>query len=170
MGNSDTPIMIVFSIHSHSSIAESTSASNAIDYLNNMKKLFLIDIVLSVLLGLVVRTCARDAAFYKLNRKAKKEFINRHSLLCNLLRAYFPHETNAPRNMKYFQLFRVLNYTICMVSICCVALCCDKELYRYVFYAKIFLLYVPFIIYDIYVRLHGDFFSKRIDFDIFKNP
>lgn len=131
--------------------------------------IFLVDVFVSIMIGFVVRACIREAAYYKLNKKQKAAYKCNHSLICHIFRAYSPKESHAPRNMTYLQVFRSINIILLLINIILYVFC-DNSLCRYIFLVKAFLLYVPFVVYNLYIRFHGPFFNKNIDFSIFKNP
>ncbi len=132
-------------------------------------KVFAIYVFVSIMMDFVARACVREAAFYKLNKKQKAAFKCSHSLVCHILRAYSPKESHAPRNMTYLQVFRVLNTILLFINIF-LYIFTDNSLYQYFIIITGLFLYVPFVLYNLYIRFLGTFFNKNIDFSVFKRP
>jgi hypothetical protein len=71
--------------------------------------------------------------------------------------------------MTYLQVFRVLNTILLFINIF-LYIFTDNSLYQYFIIITGLFLYVPFVLYNLYIRFLGTFFNKNIDFSVFKRP
>lgn len=130
---------------------------------------FLFDLLLFAFFEASARACVREAYSFRRNKRQIKERIKNLALVRRVFRLYFPGETNAPNNMRLFQLFRAVNCLGLLVN--CYFVWNEKAaICGGVLCAKIVLLYLPFIIYVVYALLKGPAGHKNIDYSIFRNP
>ncbi len=141
-----------------------------IDLIQYFKFTIFHDYLLFVLMEATVRTCVREAIKYKRNKKQIKAILNNMGPVKRLLRLYFPAESYAPNNMRYFQVFRIINTIGLCTDQLLFAVLEDHSIWEYLLCARILILYVPFLIYNFYAILMGPPGEKNIDFNIFKNP
>ena len=130
---------------------------------------FLFDLLLFALSEASARACVREAYSFRRNKKQMKEHIRNVALVRHILRLYYPSETNAPKNMCFFQIFRAVN-CLGLLANCYYAWGEKASICGGILCTKTMLLYLPFAIYVVYALLKGPAGRKNIDFSIFKDP
>ena len=136
-----------------------------------MSVYIIIDIFLFLLFEIYGRICCRDAVNYKRNKSKQKQFYKEHRLIFHLFRLYTPSMSYAPRHLLWFQIFRAANLGLFITGLI-LLLIHLSSVYRLVFYVRLFVLYVPAVVWGLYVVVtqSGRVKGKQIDFDSFEKP
>ena len=130
-----------------------------------------IDLFLFLLFEIGAKICCRDAINYNRNKSKQKRFYKEHNLIIHLFRLYTPSMSYAPHHLLWFQIFRLVNGGLLVTGI--VLLIADLEFaYKCFFYMKIVVLYLPAVLWSVYVFVTqiGREKGKQINFDYFKRP
>ena len=135
----------------------------------DMEYSILFDLVLFFSMEVLLRICVREAIHYKRNKRQFRDYVNKIKRITHYFRLYSPGDSNAPKNMAYFQLLRIIN-VICFCANCVLMLVGKKTICGYLLCARIALFYLPYFLYVTYALLKGPGRKKDIDFSIFKKP
>ena len=130
------------------------------------------ELLLYCLTELSLRSAVKDAIEYKRNKRQKKQFYMERTLFQRILRSYLPKQSNAPRHLCFFQMIRVVNLLWLLFIAFTAVFPAITDISESLFYAKFYLLYLPYCLYVLYDVLFCSHKSgkKQIDFSRFKNP